>query len=96
MFRQFTSAVAISLALAGSAWAETVEVKMLNKGEAGTMVFEPALVRLAPSNPRAAIRLGEWSKIATSAPAIRAFAVSRSAASATSRVSTCLPRFQAR
>jgi pseudoazurin len=47
MFRQLTTAALISLALAGMAWAETVDVKMLNKGEAGTMVFEPAAVRLA-------------------------------------------------
>jgi pseudoazurin len=50
MFRQLTTAAAISLALASAAWAETVEVKMLNKGEAGTMVFEPAAVTLAPGD----------------------------------------------
>ena len=50
MFRQLTSAVAICVALTGAAWAETVEVKMLNKGEAGNMVFEPDLVRLAPGD----------------------------------------------
>jgi pseudoazurin len=30
--------------------AANVEVQMLNKGEAGTMVFEPALVRIAPGD----------------------------------------------
>lgn len=50
MFRQLTTAALISLAMAGMTWAETVDVKMLNKGEAGTMVFEPALVKLAPGD----------------------------------------------
>jgi pseudoazurin len=36
--------------MVGMAGAETVDVKMLNKGEAGTMVFEPALVKLAPGD----------------------------------------------
>jgi pseudoazurin len=35
------------LLMAGMANAETIEVKMLNKGEAGTMVFEPAFVTAA-------------------------------------------------
>ncbi|MGL4237594.1 pseudoazurin [Tabrizicola sp.] len=50
MFRQLTTAAVISLALAGMTRAETVDVKMLNKGEAGTMVFEPALVKLLPGD----------------------------------------------
>jgi pseudoazurin len=37
----------VAMLLSGAAWAETVEVKMLNKGEAGTMVFEPAFVQIA-------------------------------------------------
>lgn len=36
--------------LSGAASAETIEVLMLNKGEAGTMVFEPAFVRAAPGD----------------------------------------------
>ncbi|PVA10861.1 pseudoazurin [Pelagivirga sediminicola] len=36
--------------LSGAAWAETVEVHMLNRGEAGTMVFEPAFVQIAPGD----------------------------------------------
>src|SRR5690606_10164112 len=32
------------------AQAANVEVQMLNKGEAGTMVFEPALVEIAPGD----------------------------------------------
>jgi pseudoazurin len=47
MFRQLTTAALINLALAGAVWSETIDVKMLNKGEAGNMVFEPALVKLA-------------------------------------------------
>jgi pseudoazurin len=50
MFRQLATSTLISLALAGVAVAETVDVRMLNRGEAGTMVFEPALVRLAPGD----------------------------------------------
>ena len=50
MFRQLTIAAAISFVLAGAAWSETVDVKMLNKGEAGTMVFEPAFVKLTPGD----------------------------------------------
>lgn len=50
MFRQWTTAAALSLALVGTAGAETFEVRMLNKGDTGTMVFEPALVRLAPGD----------------------------------------------
>lgn len=47
MFRQMTTAALLSLALTGMSGAETIDVKMLNKGESGTMVFEPALVKLA-------------------------------------------------
>lgn len=43
-------ATATALLISGAAWAETVEVKMLNKGEAGTMVFEPAFVQIAPGD----------------------------------------------
>jgi pseudoazurin len=50
MFGQLTTAVLIGLALAGAAGAETVDVKMLNKGEAGAMVFEPAMVKLLPGD----------------------------------------------
>lgn len=42
------SAAALALALAITpALAEDVTVKMLNKGDAGTMVFEPALIEVA-------------------------------------------------
>ncbi|MGR3761185.1 pseudoazurin [Roseobacteraceae bacterium NS-SX3] len=44
MFKSFAMAAALAV-LAGAAGAETHEVKMLNKGEAGTMVFEPAYVK---------------------------------------------------
>ncbi len=50
MLRQMTSALALGLALAGAGYAETIEVKMLNKGADGAMVFEPAAVRLAPGD----------------------------------------------
>lgn len=50
MFRSMSNAAALSLALAGLAGAETIDVKMLNKGADGMMVFEPAAVTLAPGD----------------------------------------------
>lgn len=44
------AAVAASLALAGGASAAEVEIKLLNKGTEGAMVFEPALVKIAPGD----------------------------------------------
>jgi pseudoazurin len=38
---------AVLMTLAGNAFAAEVEVKMLNKGTEGMMVFEPALVKIA-------------------------------------------------
>ena len=45
--RTFAAIVVAGLTLAGAAGAAEVEVKMLNKGAAGAMVFEPALVKIA-------------------------------------------------
>jgi pseudoazurin len=42
--------LAAALAFAGAAQAAEVEVKMLNKGAAGAMVFEPPVVRIAPGD----------------------------------------------
>nr|WP_162787114.1 pseudoazurin [Notoacmeibacter marinus] len=50
MFARISAAMVIALALAGAATAATVEVEMLNKGEEGTMVFEPAFVRIQPGD----------------------------------------------
>ena len=47
MFGKFVIVGAASLMLATGAVAETFEIKMLNKGEAGAMVFEPAFVQAA-------------------------------------------------
>lgn len=47
MFRMVTASVALCVALSGAAMAESFEVKMLNKGEAGRMVFEPAFLRIS-------------------------------------------------
>jgi pseudoazurin len=44
------AAVDAVLGLGGTALAAEVEVKMLNKGAAGMMVFEPALVTIAPGD----------------------------------------------
>lgn len=46
----FLAVPALVLALAGTALAAEHEVKMLNKGEAGMMVFEPAYVRAEPGD----------------------------------------------
>ena len=47
MFRTLTTGLALSLLFAGASAAEVFDVKMLNRGEAGTMVFEPAFVQIA-------------------------------------------------
>ena len=44
------AAPALALALSGTAFAAEHEVHMLNKGEAGMMVFEPAYVKAAPGD----------------------------------------------
>jgi pseudoazurin len=44
------AAVAAVMAMAGGANAAEVEVKMLNKGTEGLMVFEPALIKVAPGD----------------------------------------------
>ena len=46
----FLAAPALLLALAGAGFAAEYEVKMLNKGEAGMMVFEPAYVKAEPGD----------------------------------------------
>ncbi|MGG7643549.1 pseudoazurin [Rhodovulum sp. YNF3179] len=46
-----TLVMASALALgAAAAQAETFEIEMLNRGEAGAMVFEPAFVKAAPGD----------------------------------------------
>src|SRR5215217_4819996 len=42
--------IAVLMSVAGAAMAAEVEVKMLNKGAEGMMVFEPALVKIAPGD----------------------------------------------
>jgi pseudoazurin len=41
---------AVLVTMAGGACAAEIEVKMLNKGAEGLMVFEPALVKVAPGD----------------------------------------------
>jgi len=41
---------AVLMTVAGGAFAAEVEVKMLNKGAEGSMVFEPALVKIEPGD----------------------------------------------
>jgi pseudoazurin len=43
-------ALVATLGLAGVASAAEVEIKMLNKGTEGVMVFEPAFVKIAPGD----------------------------------------------
>ena len=50
MFRMIASSLAISVALTGAAVAEDFEVQMLNSGDAGPMVFEPAFLQVAPGD----------------------------------------------
>tara|TARA_R110002072_G_scaffold55960_1_gene145188 strand:- start:188 stop:619 length:432 start_codon:yes stop_codon:yes gene_type:complete len=47
MFRTLVASAAVIIALGGAAAAETFEVHMLNKGDGGTMIFEPASLRVA-------------------------------------------------
>lgn len=42
--------VAVLMTLAGAASAAEIEVKMLNKGSEGMMVFEPSLVKVEPGD----------------------------------------------
>ena len=44
------AAFAVAMALAGGAHAAEFEIKLLNKGADGLMVFEPALVRVEPGD----------------------------------------------
>lgn len=49
--RSFVLALIAAVTLAGpAAMAADHEVRMLNKGEKGAMVFEPALIRIAPGD----------------------------------------------
>lgn len=49
-FAPLLAAPALVLALAGTGFAADHEVHMLNKGQAGAMVFEPAFVRAEPGD----------------------------------------------
>jgi len=49
MFRTILAGALMMVAAAGANAAE-VEIKMLNKGAAGAMVFEPAIVKVAPGD----------------------------------------------
>lgn len=47
MFKTLIPAIAIGALMATASYAEVFEVRMLNKGAAGTMVFEPDFLRVA-------------------------------------------------
>ncbi|SFI52317.1 pseudoazurin [Jannaschia pohangensis] len=50
MFRTLITATVLATALAAPALADILEVRMLNRGDAGNMVFEPAFLRVAPGD----------------------------------------------
>jgi pseudoazurin len=51
MRRRLVAALVLAaVAMAGGAMAAEAEVKMLNRGTEGVMVFEPALVKIAPGD----------------------------------------------
>jgi pseudoazurin len=50
MHKVTLATIAVLMAAAGTAAAAEVEVKMLNKGAEGMMVFEPALVKIEPGD----------------------------------------------
>lgn len=50
MIKQLFLATALLALSASSALAETYEVKMMNRGEKGSMVFEPDFLKLAPGD----------------------------------------------
>ncbi|MFL4471287.1 pseudoazurin [Tateyamaria armeniaca] len=51
MIRTLATGIALATLLGGAAFAETIEVQMLNKGSDGErMVFEPAFVQAAPGD----------------------------------------------
>lgn len=50
MLRKLTLAMTFAAVACTAAFAETHEVAMLNKGAEGTMVFEPAFLRIAPGD----------------------------------------------
>ncbi len=50
MCKRFFLAVALTVASAFPALAEMFEVKMMNRGEKGSMVFEPDFLKLAPGD----------------------------------------------
>src|SRR6056297_3050177 len=50
MIRTLATSLAFAALTAGAAMAETHEVRMLNKGEDGRMVFEPGFLQVAPGD----------------------------------------------
>lgn len=50
MRKTILATAAVLTALVGTACAAEVEVKMLNRGAEGVMIFEPALIKVAPGD----------------------------------------------
>ncbi|MFT6426104.1 MAG: pseudoazurin [Celeribacter sp.] len=47
MFKLIAASLAVTVAMTSAAFSEIHDVKMLNKGEAGKMIFEPAFLQIA-------------------------------------------------
>jgi pseudoazurin len=50
MFKSSVTALALGTLMASAAYAEDHEVMMLNRGDAGAMVYEPAFLQIAPGD----------------------------------------------
>jgi pseudoazurin len=50
MFKSFATALALGTLVTGAAFAENHDVQMLNRGDAGAMVYEPAFLQIAPGD----------------------------------------------
>jgi len=50
MLRVMAAMLALGMALAEPAAAEMHEIKMLNRGDAGPMIFEPSFIRIEPGD----------------------------------------------
>ncbi len=50
MFRMMLAGALMSLMMSTAASAAEIEIRMLNKGAGGAMVYEPAFVRIAPGD----------------------------------------------
>ena len=50
MFSRVIALATVAALSCSAAWAATIEVKMLNKGEEGSMIFEPSFIMAEPGD----------------------------------------------